>query len=261
MSTSLVGSRPPSARLRPLLGGWFLIVLFLSACATGVPPGGRMMGRSYRYRSLAPPLPPQERVALAAEPGLESATVYAVDFLEPGAVATGPVPINKAEFQRAFLRLSREVRLGRRTPKEAAREMLSHLPQQPQDVETVASKGDWNLEAYRGEAYTLVPEKQEGLVRLTPVADEALKARYLKWCEHQGGGDCLGLLDDGPYLRTDDRRTLALALAFGTVLDETRAALGRELLNVEALVSMVVWTVALYCMMWVVPEPASGHLC
>jgi hypothetical protein len=221
------------ARLGPCIGAWALIVLVLqSACAT-------------------------VRVASTAEPGLESATVYVVDFLEPGAVATRPVPINKAEFQQAFPRLSRDVRLGRRTPKEVARELLSLLPRHSQDVETVASRGDWNLEVYRGEGYTLVPQKQDGPVRLTPEADEALKEKYLQWCQHQGGGDCLGLLDDGPYLRTDDRRTLALALAFGTVLDETREALGRELLNVSALVSMVVWTVALYCMLWVVPEPST----
>nr|WP_224360677.1 hypothetical protein [Hyalangium versicolor] len=102
-----------------------------------------------------------------------------------------------------------------------------------------------------------MPERQEGPVRLAPEADEDLKAKYLQWCELRGGGDCLGLLDDGPYLRTDDRRTLALALAFGTVLDETQAALVRELLDVRALVSMVVWTVALYCMLWVVPEPTT----
>ncbi|WP_395837532.1 hypothetical protein [Archangium violaceum] len=184
-----------------------------------------------------------------------------MDFLEPGAIATRPVPIPRAEFQQAFQRLAHDVRLARRTPKEAARELLNLSQQQPQDVETVASAGDWNLETYRGEGYTLVPQKQDGPVRLMPEADEALKAKYLRWCAHQGGGDCLGLLDDGPYLRTDDRRTLALALAFGTVLEEAREALGRELLNVQALVSLVVWTVALYCMMWVVPEPASGHLC
>ncbi|WP_342747704.1 hypothetical protein [Melittangium boletus] len=186
-----------------------------------------------------------------------AATVYVVEFMEPGAVATRPVPIKKAEFQRAFLRLSLDVRLARRTPKEAAHELLSISRQQPQDIETVASTGDWNLESYRGEGFTLVPEQQDGPVRLTPVADEALREKYLQWCVHQGGGDCLGLLDDGSFLRTDDRRTLALALALGTVLDETRAALGRELLDVQALVSLVVWTVALYCMMWVVPEPTT----
>ncbi|WNG52952.1 hypothetical protein F0U60_45625 [Archangium minus] len=227
-------------RRGPCIGAWALIVLFLqSACATGVPRGG---------------------IRTAAEPGVESATEYAVDFLEPGAVTTRPVPIHKAEFQRTFQQLSLDVRLARKTPKEAARELLSLLPPQPQDIETVASAGDWNLETYRGHGYTLVPKRQDGPIRLTPKADEALKEKYLKWCAHQGSGDCLGLLDDGPFLHTDDRRTLALALALGTVLNETREALSRELLDVRALVSMVVWAVAFYCMTWVVPEPTTKAL-
>ena len=78
------------------------------------------------------------------------------------------------------------------------------------------SAGDWELETYRGQGYTLVPRKQEGPVVLVPEADDALRQKYLQWCEPQGGGDCLGLMDDGAWLRTDDRRTLALALAFGT---------------------------------------------
>jgi hypothetical protein len=191
-----------------------------------------------------------------AEPGLEWATVYELGFMEPGA-ATRPVPINSAVFKQAFQRLSVDVRLGRGSPREAARELLNLSLPQPPEVETVASAGDWNLELYRGQVYTLVPERQAGLVRLAPEADEALHAKYLEWCVHQGGGDCMGLLEDGPYLRTDDRRTLALALAFGSVLDETREALARELLDARVLVSMVVWTVALYCMMWVVPEPTT----
>lgn len=255
MSTHLVGPRPADARLGPCIGAWALIVLFLhSACATGVARG------SSSHESLASPPVPQERVALATEPGLESATVYALDFMEPGSVSTRPVPIPQPEFKQAIQRLARDVRLGVKTPREAARELLSLQPQPPQGAETVASAGDWNLETSGGRGYTLVPERQAGPVRLTPEADEALKKKYLTWCANQGGGDCLGLLDDGPYLRTDDRRTLALALAFGTVLDETRAALARELLDVRALVSMVVWTVALYCAMWVVPEPTTKAL-
>ena len=214
------------------------------------------MGGNYRFRSLTPPRPPQERVALAAEPGLESATVYAVDFMEPGAVRTRPVPIHKAEFQQAFLRLSRDVRLARKTPRQAAHELLSFVEPPPEAL-TVGAKGDWNVEESRGRGLTWIPERQEGPVVLTPLAEEALREKYLKWCEGQGGGDCQDLLDDGPYLRTEDRRTLALALALGTVLDETREALARELLDVRALVSMVVWTVGLYCMMWLVPEPTT----
>jgi hypothetical protein len=221
--------------LHSWLGSWFLLVLFLhSACATNVPRG---------------------RIALTPEPGLESASVYAVDFLEPAGVSTRPVPISRAEFQPAVQRLFVDVRLGHTSPKQAARELLRLLP--PPEAETVESRGDWRLETHHGRVHTLVPVKQDGPVRLTPEAEEKLKARYLQWCEGQGGGDCLCLLDDGPYLRADDRQAFALALAFGSVLDETRQALARELLDVRALISMVVWTVALYCMLWLVPEPTT----
>jgi hypothetical protein len=248
----MVGLRP-----RRLLGGWFLLVLFLqSACVTGVPLGGGLAGSNSRYRSLAPPPAPRQRIPLTPEPGLESARVYAVDFLEPGAVATRPVPIARAEFQPALQRLFVDVRLGRTRPKQAARELLRLLPPPPA-AETVEGKGDWKLEASRGQGYTLVPEKQEGPVFLTPEAEEKFRARYLQWCGGQGGGDCMGLLDDGPYLLADDRRAFALALAFGSVLDETREALARELLDVRALLSMIVWSVALYCMLWLVPEPTT----
>jgi len=45
-------------------------------------------------------------VAATADPGLESATVYVVDFMEPGTIATRPVPIPRVEFQQAFLRVA-----------------------------------------------------------------------------------------------------------------------------------------------------------
>lgn len=233
---------------------WALIILFQFACATGTPHGSLLAG--YRHNSLTPPPAPMERVAATAEPGLKSATVYVVDFMEPGNVATRTVPIPRAEFQQAFQRLAQDVRLGAKTPRQAAHELLKLMPTQP-DAPMVAVTGYWKLEHHRGEALTWIPERQEGPVSLTPQAEEALKEKYLKWCERRGGGDCLGLLDDGPYLRADDRRAFALALAFGSVLDETRDALKAELLSVQALVSMVVWTVALYCMMWVVPEPTT----
>ncbi len=203
-----------------------------------------------------PPPASQERIALTPEPGLESASVYAVDFLEPGTVSTRPVPIPRAEFQPAVQRLLMAVRLGRTSPKQAAHELLRLLPAPP-EAETVESTGHWRLETHHGRVFTLVPEEQKGPVRLSPEADEKLKARYLQWCEAQGGGDCLCLLDDGPSLGPDDRRAFALALAFGSVLDETRGALARELLDVRAIISMVVWTVAFYCMLWLVPEPTT----
>ncbi|WP_052518496.1 AHH domain-containing protein [Archangium violaceum] len=98
MPTRLPGSRPPGARLRPLLGGWFLVLLFLqSACVTGTPRGSFLVG--YRYNSLTPPPAPQEYVTLT--PSSDFAPVQVSDtqlreafsqlLLEtPLKLATGP---------------------------------------------------------------------------------------------------------------------------------------------------------------------------
>ena len=213
-----------------------LVVLLLQAACATVPFQGRR---------------PSSR-ALADE---TAARVYTVDLLESEA-APHPVPMARADFQRAFARLSRDVRLGQKTPRQAAHELLRAV-EGPSDALFLEAAGDWSLESSGGRGFTLVPEHQRGPVVLTPRAEATLQETYLRWCAHQGGGDCLGLLDDGAMLRADDRRTLAVALALGTVLDETREALGRELLNERALVSMVVWTVALYGALWVVPEPTT----
>jgi hypothetical protein len=165
VSAHVSGARPTGARLGPCSRAWALIVLLQFACATGSPHGSLLVG--YRHNSLTPPLAPKERVAATAEPGLESATVYVVDFMEPGAVATRPVPIPRAEFQQAFQRLAHDVRLGTKTPRQAAHELLKLMPTQP-DAPTVAVTGYWKLEHHRGEALTWIPERQEGPVALTP---------------------------------------------------------------------------------------------
>ncbi|HYO74609.1 MAG TPA: hypothetical protein VEU33_51905, partial [Archangium sp.] len=113
-------------------------------------------------------------------------------------------------------------------------------------------------EVDKGRVLTLVPEDEDS--RLKPVADESLREGYLLWCTWgRGGGDCLRLLDDGPYLKADDRRTLALALAFGSVLEETKAALGREL-DPQVLVASCMWTLGAYLALWLVPEPTTKLL-
>jgi len=82
----------PRLPLRPLLGGWFLLVLFLqSACATGVPRGGMRVG--YRPPSLTPPPAPRQSVTLT--PGSDFA----------------PVQVSDAEFREAFTQLVLEVPL------------------------------------------------------------------------------------------------------------------------------------------------------
>ncbi|WP_199243085.1 hypothetical protein [Vitiosangium sp. GDMCC 1.1324] len=168
---------------------------------------------------------------------------YDVDDVEPGAVATCPVPVDKSEFQRAIRQLAREVRWDT-PPQEAARALLKE-----------GLEGEWVAEVYRGRVLTLVPQEDDG--PLAPQEAEAMRGEYAGWCQARGGGDCLGLYADGPYLRADDRRTLAFALAFSSVLDETREALVREVLDPRAVVATLAWTGAMYLTMWLVPEPTT----
>jgi hypothetical protein len=159
--------------------------------------------------------------------------------------STRVVAVTREEFQRAVQQLGSRL-LVEGTPQEAAQRLFQAMPEE----ELLA-------EVYRGRVLSLVPLDDKG--PLVPEAEAALRAKYLHWCEGRGGGDCLGLFSDGPYLRTDDRRTLALALAFGSVLDETREALGREL-SPQAVLSSLVWAAGLYLALWLVPEPFTKSL-
>jgi hypothetical protein len=155
---------------------------------------------------------------------------------------TRVVAVTREEYQRAVAQLLQRHQV-QGTPQEAAQGLLQAMPEE----ELLA-------EVYRDRVLTLVPLGDNST--LVPEAEAALKEKYLRWCQPRGGGDCLGLFTDGPSMRTDDRRTLALALAFGGVLDETRAALGHEL-SPQALLSSLVWAAGLYLVLWLLPEPST----
>jgi hypothetical protein len=166
--------------------------------------------------------------------------VYAAEVDARG--RTRVVAVTREEYQRAVAQFLQHHQV-KGTPQEAAQGLLQAMPEE----ELLA-------EVYRDRVLTLVPLTDKG--SLVPEAEAALKEKYLRWCQPRGGGDCLGLFTDGPYLRTDDRRTLALALALGGVLDETRAAFGREL-SPQALLSSLVWAASLYLALWLLPEPST----
>ncbi|HEX8437798.1 hypothetical protein [Archangium sp.] len=166
--------------------------------------------------------------------------IYAAEVEARG--RTRVVAVTREEYQRAVAQLLQHHHV-QGTPQEAAQGLLQAMPEE----ELLA-------EVYRDRVLTLVPLGDKST--LVPEAEAALKEKYLRWCQPRGGGDCLGLFTDGPYLRTDDRRTLSLALAFSEVLDETRAALGREL-SPQALLSSLVWAVGLYLALWLLPEPST----
>ena len=200
--------------------------------ARGRPGGGPGAGTE-RSRS--------EEEARAAPRPMQPVVRVSADLLEARG-HTGVMVLTKAEYGRAVAHLVHPSPL-KGTPQESAQALLQAMPEE-----------EWLAEVYRGRVLTLVPLDDKG--PLVPEAEAALKAKYLQWCESRGGGDCLGLFTDGPYLHTDDRRTLALALALGTVLDETRAALGREL-SPRAVLASLVWAAGLYLALWLVPEPST----
>jgi hypothetical protein len=182
-----------------------------------------------------------EREAHSAPRELQPVVVVSADLAEARG-KTRVVALTKEEFQRALAQLGHRYQVVG-TPQETAQRLLHAMPEE----ELLA-------EVYRDRVLTLVPLNEKG--PLVPEAEVALKEKYVGWCQPRGGGDCLDLFTDGPYLRTDDRRTLALALAFGTVLDETRAALGREL-SPQVILSTLVWAAGLYLVLWLVPEPST----
>ena len=202
-----------------------LLLVLLTACTS--------------TRHLAPSRQPSE---------LKSNTRFQeVDVVEPGR-SSAPVSVDRQAFQRAVQRFARDLRLGL-PPREAARELLNV---------GLEVEEDWLAEVSHGQVLTLVPG--DGSALLIPIEEETLRKDYIGWCAGRGGGDCLGLLEDGPYLRADDRRTLALALAFGSVLEESREALIREVLDPRMMIATVVWTVGMYLSMWLLPEPTSKAL-
>ncbi len=217
-------------------GALWLIVLFLhAACASRGPVASRETGGGRAGNTAA------EREARAAPRDLQPVVILSAAEVEARG-GTRVVAVTREEYQRAVSRLLQHHSV-RGTPQEAAQGMLQTQPEE----ELLA-------EVYRDRVLTLVPLTDKG--SLVPEAEAALQEKYLRWCQSRGGGDCLGLFTDGPYLRTDDRRTLALALAFGGVLDETRAALGREL-SPQALLASLVWAAGLYLALWLLPEPST----
>ncbi|MDC0714508.1 hypothetical protein POL68_39030 [Stigmatella sp. ncwal1] len=93
-------------------------------------------------------------------------------------------------------------------------------------------------------------------MRLLP-EDGELKRRYLLWCEHTwGGGDCLRLLVDKPFLDGDAKYALAMAIAHSKVLGAMKEELAR-MVNPQAVVATVVSGLTLYAILLTLPEPVS----
>lgn len=105
------------------------------------------------------------------------------------------------------------------------------------------------------------PRRGRLMVSEEPDAGAELASAYGRWCGRKGTpGDCLRLLEHGPSLDEEARRTLAFHIALDSVWDETAEAL-RDLTSKEAMIAMLSTTGAVYFGLWLLPEPASGNLC
>jgi hypothetical protein len=168
---------------------------------------------------------------------------YELRVLTAGAVDTRPVQVDREGFQEQMRALLPAVR-----PAGWSRDSARWLLEQALETDLFA-------ETEGGRVLRMVPLEDDS--PLDTASNAQWLARYQHLCAQQyGGGDCIGLLADGPILDREDRRTLALAIAFGSVLQETQLSL-RHMVSPQAVLSMLVGTVMLYLMLWVVPEPAT----
>lgn len=175
-----------------------------------------------------------------------AAARYELHVLTPDTGPQEPVEVSQKDFQRALRMLAPEL-VPSSQPMEVARLlMLGGLHS------TLLAEVD------RGQVLRFTP-LDEGSPLQASTATE-FRQRYLGMClQHYGGGDCLGLLEDGPTLTREDVRVLALALALQQVLRETREAL-HAMVSPQAVVAMVVCTAFVYLTLWLLPEPASKLL-
>ena len=154
-----------------------------------------------------------------------------------------PVRLRKDEFKGAMSQLARDV-TPTAAPLQNARRLIFGTP--------------WQEEIYlrwTGQQLVLDPQGGESMHADTET-DEMTRA-YGRWCEHsRRSRDCRSLLKNGPVLTTDGRYTLAMEFALGSVWLETMGAF-KDMAHPELIRSTIVSAMALYMMLWVLPEPTS----
>ena len=184
---------------------------------------------------------------LRLEPGQSEPTVH---------IASGgraPVQVDSTAFQEAFTTYALQVRPAPQ-PLQATRRLWM-LPSRSAPYATarghlgLVSVGAQN-DVPRGH---LLPEPS--------AADASITRDYGLWCESRSQPlDCLELLEGGALLSHDSKRALALHFALASLWLETKDAL-EQMVNPAAIQATLVSAMTMYLMLWVLPEPASEHLC
>jgi Restriction endonuclease fold toxin 5 len=155
-----------------------------------------------------------------------------------------PVAVSEEQFKKAVAQHAPGVPAVER-PLEHARRLFG-----------VPERSGWYQ--YEGRSRRLLASEPGSTrnVRLLP-EDEELTRRYLLWCAQRwGGGDCLRLLVDRPFLDGDARYALAMAIAHSKVLSAMKEELSR-MVSPQAVVATVVGGLTLYAILLALPEPVS----
>ncbi|WP_163786574.1 AHH domain-containing protein [Myxococcus vastator] len=162
-----------------------------------------------------------------------------------------PVELDEDDFQETVAKLGRDVPRSAQPRSDARRRFWS-----PVNDAYAGARGRVGLVSVGSRQYsdnTLLPPTEAW----RPEADSELTRAYGRWCERtQRARDCLHLLEDGPTLGDEAKRTLALQFAMGSVLDETQAALG-EMVDPIAVRNTIITAMAVYLGLWLLPEPVS----
>jgi hypothetical protein len=175
-----------------------------------------------------------------------AAVRYELSFLNVGAEGVEPVTVSAEDFRKLVHVVARDVRPSAR-PLESAQWLFGQKLQ-----------ADLMAEVDRDQVVRMTPLEETSPL-LAPTAAERTRD-YLRMCQEEyGGGDCIGLLGDGPVLDRGDLRVLALALSLGSVLKETQHSL-KEMVDPKAVLGMVLSAAAVYLAMWLIPEPLSKGL-
>ncbi|KFE60947.1 Tox-REase-5 domain-containing protein [Hyalangium minutum] len=155
-----------------------------------------------------------------------------------------PVQLREEQFKKAMAEHAQRLRAVDR-PLEHARQVFG-----------VPERSGWFRYESRSQRLIAAEPDSPRNLRLLP-EDEELKRRYLLWCEEKwGGGDCLRLLVDRPFLDGDARYALAMAIAHSKVLGAMKEELARTV-NPQALVATVVGGLTMYAILLTLPEPVS----
>ncbi|WP_444881620.1 SitA5 family polymorphic toxin [Hyalangium versicolor] len=155
-----------------------------------------------------------------------------------------PVAVSEKEFKKVVAQHAPAVP-GVERPLEHARQLFG-----------VPERSGWYR--YEGRSQRLMASEPGSTrnLRLLP-EDEELKRRYLLWCERTwGGGDCLRLLVDKPFLDGDAKYALAMAIAHSKVLGAMKEELAR-MVSPQAVVATVVGGLTMYAILLALPEPVS----